>query len=97
MNLSAGMGLFKEMEAGFPAYCLSKAALNALTIILAAELQETGIKVNAASPGWAKTDMGGSDAPKTAEEGADTIVWLATCLHDIPNGGFWRDRQLIPW
>lgn len=66
-----------------PSYRLSKVGLNGLTVILAKELQETNILVNAYSPGWLQTDMGGENAPFTAEEGAETAVHLAT----LPDGG----------
>ncbi|MCF4969893.1 SDR family oxidoreductase [Nostoc sp. CMAA1605] len=67
-----------------PSYRLSKMGVNGITAILAKELQGTNILVNAYSPGWMKTDMGGEDAPFTAEEGAETAVYLAT----LPDGGF---------
>jgi hypothetical protein len=53
--------------------------------------------VNSASPGWVRTRMGGSAAPRSVEEGADTIVWLATLGREGPTGGFFRDRTRIPW
>jgi len=80
-----------------PAYNVSKAAVNAYTVQLAHELKETGIKVNAAHPGWVKTDMGGSEAPLTPEQGADTIVWLATLPKGGPTGSFFRERERIEW
>jgi NAD(P)-dependent dehydrogenase (short-subunit alcohol dehydrogenase family) len=55
------------------------------------------VKVNAMCPGWVRTDMGGSGAPRSTEEAADTLVWLATLSEDGPNGGFFRDRKPIPW
>jgi NAD(P)-dependent dehydrogenase (short-subunit alcohol dehydrogenase family) len=97
VNISSGAGQLAEMGMGFPAYRMSKAALNALTRITAAELAQTGIKVNAVCPGWVRTDMGGPGAPRTVEQGADTPVWLATLPADGPNGGFFRDRKPIPW
>lgn len=96
-NVSSGMGQLSEMEGGSPAYRISKAALNAVTRILASEAESSGVKVNSMCPGWVRTDMGGSDADRSVEEGADTAVWLATLPDDGPNGGFFRDRRPIPW
>jgi NAD(P)-dependent dehydrogenase (short-subunit alcohol dehydrogenase family) len=97
VNVASGAGQLAEMGTGYPAYRLSKTALNALTRVLAAELKDTNILVNSVCPGWVKTDMGGDEAPRTPEQGADTIVWLATLPDDGANGGFFRDRQPIPW
>jgi NAD(P)-dependent dehydrogenase (short-subunit alcohol dehydrogenase family) len=97
VNVSSGMGQLSDMEAGAPAYRISKTALNAVTRILATETAETGIKVNSVCPGWCRTDLGGPEAPRSVEEGIDTIVWLATLPGDGPSGGFFRDRRPIPW
>lgn len=97
VNLSSGMGQLAEMGAGTPAYRISKTALNAVTRILAAETAGSRIKINSVCPGWCRTDMGGPDAPRTPEEGIDTVVWLATLPEDGPSGGFFRDRRPIPW
>jgi NAD(P)-dependent dehydrogenase (short-subunit alcohol dehydrogenase family) len=80
-----------------PAYRLSKTLLNGLTVLLANALCGMNILVNSACPGWVRTDMGGSQAPLTSEQGADTPVWLATLPDGGPNGGFFRERQPIPW
>jgi NAD(P)-dependent dehydrogenase (short-subunit alcohol dehydrogenase family) len=80
-----------------PAYNTSKAALNMITVQFAYELRNTPIKVNSACPGWVKTDMGGPNAPGTAEEGADTPTWLATLPADGPTGGFFNSRKPVPW
>lgn len=79
------------------AYNSSKAALNMLTIHLAHELRGTKIKVNSAHPGWAKTDMGGSAATLSVEDGAKTIVELATLPEDGPTGGYFHGSEMIPW
>jgi NAD(P)-dependent dehydrogenase (short-subunit alcohol dehydrogenase family) len=97
VNLSSGLGQLAEMDGGWPAYRISKAALNVLTRVAAAELAADGIKVNSACPGWVQTDMGGPSATSTVEEGADTAVWLATLPDSGPTGGFFRDRRRIPW
>ncbi len=97
VNVSSGMGQLAEMDGGWPGYRLSKTALNAVTRILASELAGTRIKVNSVCPGWVKTDMGGPNAERPVEKGAETIVWLATLPEDGPSGGFFRDMQPIPW
>ena len=97
VNVSSGLGQMHQMGEGSPAYRVSKAALNALTRTLAAEVAGTGILVNSMSPGWVRTDMGGEEAPRSVEEGADTAVWLATLPSNGPTGQFFRDRKPIPW
>ena len=97
VNMSSGMGQMSQMTGGSPAYRVSKAALNALTITLASELAGTGILVNSMSPGWVRTDMGGPDAPRSPEEAADTAVWLSLLPSSGPTGQFFRDRKPIPW
>jgi len=97
VNLSSGAGQLSEMGSGFPAYRMSKAALNALTRLTAAELGPGNVKINAMCPGWVRTDMGGPNATRTVEKGAETAVWLATLPADGPSGGFFRDMKPIPW
>jgi NAD(P)-dependent dehydrogenase (short-subunit alcohol dehydrogenase family) len=97
VNVSSGMGALNDMGGGAPAYRVSKTSLNALTRILASELRGSGILVNSVCPGWVQTDMGGSGASRTVEEGADTPVWAATLPNNGPNGCFFRDRRQIPW
>ncbi|BAY25236.1 short-chain dehydrogenase/reductase SDR [Calothrix sp. NIES-2100] len=97
VNVSSGMGQLHDMGGGSPAYRISKTALNAVTRIFASELQGTNILVNSVCPGWVKTDMGGANAPRTLEQGVDTIVWLATLDDSDATGGFFRDRQPIDW
>ncbi|HEX5136375.1 MAG TPA: SDR family NAD(P)-dependent oxidoreductase [Planctomycetota bacterium] len=96
VNVSSGYGSFGEGLEGPAAYCVSKAALNALTVKLAREV-EGDVKVNAVCPGWVRTRMGGPGADIAPEDAVDTIVWLATLPPDGPNGGFFRDREPVPW
>jgi NAD(P)-dependent dehydrogenase (short-subunit alcohol dehydrogenase family) len=95
VNVSSGGGSFGE-GLGPAAYAVSKVALNALTVKVSQAVRGD-VKVNAMCPGWVRTDMGGSGAPRSTEEAADTLVWLATLSEDGPNGGFFRDREPIPW
>lgn len=99
VNLSSELGSLTESKMGSSAaYRMSKTALNMLTRLLALELKDhADILVNAAAPGWVKTELGGMDAPRTTEEGAQTPVWLATLPQGGPNGGFFRDREPYPW
>jgi NAD(P)-dependent dehydrogenase (short-subunit alcohol dehydrogenase family) len=97
VNVSSGAGQLSDMSKGFPAYRMSKSALNALTRITAAEVSGTNIKVNAVCPGWVMTDMGGPNATRTVEQGASCPVWLATLPDNGPSGGFFRDNKPIAW
>jgi NAD(P)-dependent dehydrogenase (short-subunit alcohol dehydrogenase family) len=97
VNVSSGMGQLSDMGGRSPAYRISKTGLNALTRILNAELEGENILVNSCCPGWVRTDMGGRNAPRSVEDGADTPVWLATLPEDGPRGGFFRNRKPIPW
>ena len=67
------------------------------TTHLAWELRSTPIKVNAAHPGWVKTDMGGEEAPMELVDGAKTSVHLATLPADGPTGGFFHLSSSLPW
>jgi NAD(P)-dependent dehydrogenase (short-subunit alcohol dehydrogenase family) len=96
VNVSSGAGALHDMGGGTPAYRTSKAALNALTRILAAELRGDRILVNAVCPGWVATDMGGAGGRPVAQ-GAAGIVWAATLPDDGPTGGFFRDGRPIDW
>jgi NAD(P)-dependent dehydrogenase (short-subunit alcohol dehydrogenase family) len=80
-----------------PGYTSSKAALNMLTVVLAQHLADTNIKVNAAHPGWVKTDLGGADAPLGVAEGAQTAVRLALLPADGPTGGYFHGAEHLPW
>ena len=89
----------RHLERGWPAnaYRISKVGLNAFTRILARELTGLAVRVNAVSPGWVRTAMGGPGATRTVEEGASGIVWAALLGNDGPTGGFFRDGLPIPW
>lgn len=97
INVSSGYGQLEGLSPDEPSYCLSKLALNGLTIMLAEALRPERIAVNSMCPGWVRTDMGGPNATRSVEEGADTAVWLAAdAAHDL-TGRFFRDREEIPW
>lgn len=97
VNVSSGLGQMSEMGAGYAGYRLSKAALNALTCMVADELTSENIIVNACCPGWVRTEMGGKHASRSVEEGADTIVWLCQAADGSPSGKLFRDREEQPW
>jgi NAD(P)-dependent dehydrogenase (short-subunit alcohol dehydrogenase family) len=96
VNVSSGGGSLTDMGAGTPAYHVSKAALNALTRTLAAELRSDGILVNAICPGWTATDMGGR-AGRPVADGAASVVWGVRLPDDGPTGGFFRDGRPVAW
>jgi len=79
------------------AYNVSKSAVNAYTVQLAYELKDTKIKVNAAHPGWVKTEMGGEGATMELPDGAKTSVALATVGEDGPNGAYLHLGESLPW
>ena len=96
INVSSGGGQLTGGADGWaPAYCISKTALNGVTVQLAAALPK--FAVNSVCPGWVRTDMGGGNATRSVEEGADTIVWLASEAPQELTGKFLRDRKEIPW
>lgn len=97
VNVSSGAGQFENMVNDMTAYRLSKLALNGLTLMLANSVEGTNVLVNAGCPGWVRTEMGSPNAPRSTEEGAQGIVWLATLPEGGPHGGFFRDRQRIAW
>ncbi len=97
VNVSSLAGQLASMRSYAPAYSISKAALNAFTRTLAAATDGTGVLVNSADPGWVRTDMGGPHAPRSVEQGADTIVWLATLPGGGPTGGFFSERRRVEW
>jgi NAD(P)-dependent dehydrogenase (short-subunit alcohol dehydrogenase family) len=96
VNVSSGGGSLSSMGAGTPAYHVTKAALNALTRTLAAELRGDGVLVNAICPGWTATDMGGGGGRPISEGGA-SVVWGVTLPDDGPSGGFFRDGRALDW
>jgi NAD(P)-dependent dehydrogenase (short-subunit alcohol dehydrogenase family) len=96
VNVSSESGALALMGAGPPAYQVSKAALNAFTITLAAELRRAGILVNAVCPGWVATDMGGRGGRPVAD-GAASVIWAVDLPDDGPTGGFFRDGVRLQW
>jgi NAD(P)-dependent dehydrogenase (short-subunit alcohol dehydrogenase family) len=97
VNVSSESGSLSVMGGGTPAYGVSKAALNALTRMLADELKPSRILVNSVCPGWVATEMGGAEAPRSVEEGAASVVWAATLPDAGPTGGFFRDGEPLAW
>ncbi|HEY5961435.1 MAG TPA: SDR family NAD(P)-dependent oxidoreductase [Polyangiaceae bacterium] len=97
VNVTSGMAGLTEMNGGYPAYRFSKVGLNALTRMLADELQHTEIRVNSVCPGWVRTDMGGPGAKRSIDEGVAGILWAATLPPDGPTGKFFRDGNELPW
>src|SRR6266853_452762 len=96
VNVSSGGGQLTDGADGWaPAYCISKTALNGVTSQLAAALPK--FAVNSVCPGWVRTDMGGANATRSIEQGADGIVWLAAVAPQNLTGKFLQDRKVIPW
>ncbi|MFA5529928.1 MAG: SDR family NAD(P)-dependent oxidoreductase [Thiohalomonadaceae bacterium] len=96
VNVSSGLGALTDMDSGWPAYRISKTALNAVTRVFAAEAT-ANVKVNSVCPGWTRTDLGGPDAERSVAHGARGIVWAATLPDSGPSGGFFRDGEPIAW
>jgi NAD(P)-dependent dehydrogenase (short-subunit alcohol dehydrogenase family) len=105
VNLASSLGSLTEMADSdstaamvrTPAYRLSKTALNCMTILIAQEVRDDNILVNSACPGWVRTALGGDEAPLTPQQGADTPIWLAMLPDGGPTGGFFREREPVPW
>jgi NAD(P)-dependent dehydrogenase (short-subunit alcohol dehydrogenase family) len=96
VNISSEAGSLTSMGGGIPAYRTSKAALNTLTRMLAAELRSDGVLVNSVCPGWVATDMGGPGG-RPVREGAASVVWAADLPDGGPTGGFYRDGAALPF
>lgn len=97
VNVSSGSGSLHSMGSETPAYGVTKAALNALTIKLAKAVARDGILVNAVCPGWVRTDMGGAGAPRSVSQGAASIMWAVELPDGGPTGGFFRDGKKVEW
>lgn len=97
VNVSSQAGQMAHMDLLYPAYRISKAALNAVTCIFASDLKNHKILVNAVCPGWCKTDMGGADAPLPVEKGVASILFGVTLPDNGPTGKFFQHGQEMPW
>jgi NAD(P)-dependent dehydrogenase (short-subunit alcohol dehydrogenase family) len=105
VNMSSGLGsLTQNSDPRFPfagvkllAYNSSKTAVNGMTVLFAAELKDTGIKVNAADPGYVATDMNQHQGTRTVAQGAVAPVRLATLPPDGPTGGYFDESGSVPW
>jgi NAD(P)-dependent dehydrogenase (short-subunit alcohol dehydrogenase family) len=97
INVSSGYGQLNGMSTELPGYCLSKFLLNGITIMLSRKLESEGIVVNSVCPGWVRTDMGGSNASRSVEQGASGIVWLADEVDHNQTSKFFRDGKELDW
>lgn len=97
VNVSSEYGAFSKGMQGPLAYSVTKAALNALTVNLARQIDQNNIKINAMCPGWVHTRMGGKDAPRSPEQGAETAIWLGLLDEDGPTGKFFHDKKEMEW
>lgn len=97
VNLSSGLGQLVDMEGGSPAYRVSKTGLNGLTTYLHGEYNDRGLIANSVCPGWVRTEMGGEEADRPVEKGAETPTWLCRFRPGSESGRFWRDRAQIDW
>lgn len=96
VNVSSEQASLTRMAAGAPAYRTSKVALNGLTRVLAAELSDAGITVDAASPGWTATDMGG-EGGRPITDGAESIRRVIELPAGTGTGRFFQDGTELPW
>jgi NAD(P)-dependent dehydrogenase (short-subunit alcohol dehydrogenase family) len=98
VNVSSGLGAVSEPQSGGPpSYGVSKAGLNGLTAYLHGEYGGDGLVANSVCPGWVRTAMGGEEASRSVEKGAETPVWLSRFAPGAPGGKFWRDKQVLDW
>jgi len=97
VNVSSRFGQLSTMEGGDAAYRISKTALNAVTRIFAAEIKNENILINSVHPGWVRTEMGGTKAPLTPQQGAETIVWAALLPDGGSSGKFFSEKKEIGW
>lgn len=97
VNISSGMGRFDDMNIEGPFYRISKAALNALTKVVASDVKDYDILINSVCPGWVRTDMGGEKAPIAPDEAATDIVWACLLPSGGPSGLFFRNRKPLDW
>ena len=98
VNVSSGMGALGEPQSGgSPGYRVSKTGLNGLTAYLHGEYADDGLLANSVCPGWVRTDMGGEEASRSVEKGAETPVWLSRFAPGAPGGRFWRDKRVVDW
>lgn len=97
INISSGYGQLSSMTAQVGSYKISKLALNGLTQIMASELKNYNIKINSVCPGWVHTRMGGENAPRSPDQAAKGMLWLALLADSGPSGKFFRDRDELDW
>lgn len=97
VNVSSASGSFVHSWPGTPAYAMTKAALNMLTVKMAHDAADDSILVNAVCPGWVRTDMGGAEADRSVAEGAASVLWAVHLPDDGPSGGFFRDGERLEW
>lgn len=97
VNISSGYGRLARMERGFPSYRVSKAMLNVITCLVAAELESENIKINSVDPGWVRTRMGGTQASYSPAEAAEWVVEAATLSDDGPSGVFLKHGYPVDW